>query len=227
MGSVGYDSGLLSGRRIAVIGRFTAIKTNQKKLKHIIKDLGGKNSRSTDKELPTDLIWANTATGQETSKVEEPSQVRRFRERGVNIHGPDWLFDFQKRKNGEKYNVEPPRLTGQTESSIRIPSRQIVPVPSILADETTGRVRGGREHLCSMGIDTTLNTVIPDTLSSNSQDKEATANVEPKRTSQHAPDEDQNRVVECPRVLCTYKTPPCPPKKASKVHVKCIPDVSN
>jgi hypothetical protein len=223
MGSVGDDSGILSGRRIAVIGRFTAIKTNQKELKKIIEDLGGKSSRNNDKELPTDVIWAHTATGQETSQVEEPSQVRHFREEGVEIHGPDWLFDLQKRKNGEKYNAEPLRLTGKTESSIRIPSRQIVPVPSILVENPAERVRGEREHFYSMRIDAALNTVIPDTLSSNSQDEEAAAVAEPKRASQYAPDEDENR----PMALSTYKTPPCPPKKASKVHVKCIPDVSN
>ncbi|KAJ4152157.1 serine threonine protein kinase CMGC group [Fusarium oxysporum] len=75
-----------------------------------------------------------------------------------------------------------------------------------------------------MRTDSALSTIIPDTLSSNSQNRESTAIVEPKRTRLHPPVDAQTRVVERPIVLCTYKTPPYPLRKAGEVYVECITD---
>jgi hypothetical protein len=69
-----------------------------------------------------------------------------------------------------------------------------------------------------MTVDRAIGTIIPDTLSSSSQDKVTKAIIEPMC----APADAHNRVVERPRVLCTDKTSPSPPKRAAEVDVKFI-----
>ncbi|KAF4459643.1 CMGC CLK kinase, partial [Fusarium albosuccineum] len=189
----------------------------------MIRKLGGKITRSTVKKPPTDLVWAHAATGQDASKVEEPEQVRYLRAKGVEIHGPEWLLDLQKNKKGENSNAKSLRSIVQTESSIRKPSRQNIPVSLSLADGTKVRARGGQRCSRPVRTDSTLNIIIRDTLKSNSQDKEATAVVKRDPTRQHAPAKAQNRSVEHLKVLGIYTTPLYSPKKAGEVYIRRIP----
>jgi hypothetical protein len=218
MESSGNDSRPLSKKRIHLIGTFSKHK---KEMRQTIKDLGGKNWRRNCKQPPTDLILAHATTVQEKGKIEK--EVSDFKNKGAEFetHTLRWLFDLRDRKNGEKHNVELLSSTGRTESSIRIPPRQIVPATPPLPGRRTERAREGDENL-----DPALSTIIPDTLPSNSQDKVTTAIVEPVCTGQYAPVDAYNRVVERPRVLCTDKTSPPPPKRAAEVDVKFIPVVS-
>ncbi|KAK2471431.1 hypothetical protein H9L39_17662 [Fusarium oxysporum f. sp. albedinis] len=191
-------------------------------MRQIIKDLGGKNWRRGCEQPPTDLILAHATTDKQKHKIK--NEVSQFEKIGAEFetHTLDWLFELRDTENGEKHN-ESLSSTGRTESSIRIPSRQIVPVTPRLADRTTERAREGHENLFSMRADPAISTIIPDTLPSNIQDKVTTAIVEPMYTRQCAPVGAHNRVVEGPRVLCTDKTSPSPPKRAGEVDVKFIP----
>ncbi|EXK79115.1 CMGC/CLK protein kinase [Fusarium oxysporum f. sp. raphani 54005] len=216
MRSPGHDSVPLSGKRILLIGKFS---TSKKELQEIITDLGGKTWRRNCNLPPTDLILAHATTVQQERKIE--TEVDQIEKKGAEFetHTLEWLFDLRDRKNGEKHNVEPLSSTGRIDSSIQIPSRQIVPVTPPPADRRTERAREGHEDPCFMTVDRAIGTIIPDTLSSSSQDKVMKAIIEPMC----APADAHNRVVERPRVLCTDKTSPSPPKRAAEVDVKFIP----
>ncbi|EXA29072.1 CMGC/CLK protein kinase [Fusarium oxysporum f. sp. pisi HDV247] len=191
-------------------------------MRQIIKDLGGKNWRRGCEQPPTDLILAHATTDKQKHKIK--NEVSQFERPGAEFetHTLDWLLELRDRENGEKHN-ESLSSTGRTESSIRIPPRQIVPVTPPPADRTTERAREGHENLFSMRNDPAISTIVPDTLPSNTQDKVTTAIVEPMCTRQCAPVGAHNRVVERPRVLCIEKTSPSPLKRAGEVDVKFIP----
>jgi hypothetical protein len=216
------DSGPLSKKRIHLIGTFPRPK---KQMRQIIKDLGGKNWRRDCKQPPTDLILAHAMTEKQKHKIK--NEVSQFGKPGAEFetHTLDWLLKLRDRENCEKHN-ESLSSTGRTDSSIRIPSRQIVPVTPPPADRTTERAMEGHENLFSMRNDPAISTIVPDTLPSNIQDKATSAIVEPTRTRQCAPVGAHNRVVERPRVLCRDKTSPSPLKRAGEVDVKFVPVVS-
>ncbi|KAI3573225.1 kinase-like domain-containing protein [Fusarium oxysporum f. sp. albedinis] len=194
MESSGNDSRPLSKKRIHLIGTFSKHK---KEMRQTIKDLGGKNWRRNCKQPPTDLILAHATTVQEKGKIEK--EVSDFKNKGAEFetHTLRWLFDLRDRKNGEKYNVELLSSTGRTESSIRIPPRQIVPATPPLPGRRTERAREGDENL-----DPALSTIIPDTLPSNSQDKVTTAIVEPVCTGQAG--EVDVKFIPVPRYVDEY-----------------------
>jgi hypothetical protein len=224
MESAGHGSGPLSGKIIALIGRLSPPK---RKLQQMIEDLGSEIWQKKGKKLPTDLILAPGVT---KKSIKIQAEIGDLTKKGAKFetHNPQWLLNFQRTKNSEKHNAELLGSTGgRTESSIRIPSRQIVPVTPPLADRWTERAREGHENLCSMKTDPAIRTIIPKTLPSNSLDKVTTSIVKPICTSQYAPVDAYNRVIERPRVLYIDKTSPSPPRRAVEMDVKSIPDVSS
>ncbi|KAI3570809.1 kinase-like domain-containing protein [Fusarium oxysporum f. sp. albedinis] len=177
------DSRPLLNKTIHLIGRFRHTKTQ---LREKIEDLGGKNWRKGCKQPPTNLILAPATTvKKELSIQNEVSKfVGRFGNISAEVIDVDWLLDKHRDwQNSEKPN-ESLRSTGQTESYISIPSRQIAPVTPPPADRTTDRAREGQENLLSMRTDLAVSKIVPDTLPSNIQDKVTTAIVEPICTRQ-------------------------------------------
>jgi hypothetical protein len=222
MESADHSSGPLSGKIIALIGRLSPPK---RKLQHMIKDLGGQIWQKRGKKLPTDLILAPGVA----KEIMIQAEIDDITKKGAKFetHNPQWLLNFQRTKNGEKHNAKPLSSTGgRTESSITIPSRQIVPVTPPLADRGTERAREGHENLCSMTNNPALSTNILKTLPSYSLDKVPTSIVNPICTSQYAPVDAYNRVIGRPRVLYIHKTSPSPPKRAAEIDLESIPDVS-
>ncbi|KAJ0136988.1 Uncharacterized protein HZ326_20028 [Fusarium oxysporum f. sp. albedinis] len=223
MESSGNDSRPLLNKTIHLIGRFRHTKTQ---LREKIEDLGGKNWRKGCKQPPTNLILAPATTvKKELSIQNEVSKfVGRFGNISAEVIDVDWLLDKHRDwQNSEKPN-ESLRSTGQTESYISIPSRQIAPVTPPPADRTTDRAREGQENLLSMRTDLAVSKIVPDTLPSNIQDKVTTAIVEPICTRQCDPVGAHNRVIERPRVLRKRKVPRPPLQRAGEVSVRFEPD---
>lgn len=213
------DSRRLSNKRVHLIGKFES----KKEINNIIKGLGGLVWRRNCSQLPTDLILAPTQTKFQEDKIRNEAQ--EFKEKGVEFqHDLKWLLDLRDKDTGRKPN-ESLNSTRTTESSITIPSRQIVSTTPPPIDITIERSGEGQENMLSTRKHVAVRETVPSTIPSNAQHKVMKAIVEPIFTRQHAPTGAQNLDIERSRVLCKKQVLRPPLKRAGDVSIPCIPDV--